>query len=471
MTRIDSEHLPHNLDCEHGLLGMMMLDNRQIEAVAEHVRAEHFSHPTHGKIYDVIVKSYAATGDAAAMTVRKYFEADGALDSVGGGKYIVDLATYVPRLNSARDYARQLVDYYTRRNIITTAFAMIDQAQNYEIDRPTRDIVSEAETLIYALSDRGAAEKEAVELGDGLEQTMDMIDRAQRGEVTGIASGIAALDEKICGFERGELSIIAARPSMGKTALALSISVNAARAGHRVLFQSLEMQNAQLGLRFLARKTGLPMGMMRRTKALSPEHMVALRQAQQELKKLPVLLDETGSLTAGQIASRAKRMKRRYGGLDMVVVDYLGLIRPTNNNANKVHQLEEITQRLKAMAKELNVHVALLCQLSRSVENREDKRPSLADLRDSGAIEQDADLIMFPYRPEYYLKKEEPHRRASESQDKFNDRYQAWTELVHAEEGAAEIIIGKFRQGEIASVRCRFDGVRQYFYDENHNQP
>jgi len=466
--------LPHNQEAEQGLLGHLMMDNRGMERIGDLITAADFSHPIHAEIFETIRKLIDMGMEAKPTTIVPYFQGrtveEEGINSYPVKDYIVELGTEFVMLNSAYDYARMIKSMSFRRVVMQTGIDMVEQAKKQDIDVPPHQIIELAEAKLFSIADRAGVTGEAIAIGDVLGQSIALVEKAFKGEIVGVPTGIKCLDDYLGLLPPSEVTVVAGRPGMGKTVLGLTAAVGAARAGHKTLFFSLEMDPPQLGARLLARKTNISIGFQRHPAKMNADGWLALQQAQNEYSKLPLAIDESPDLTVGQIATRARRHKRKHG-LDLIVIDYLQLIRATDPKAQKVHQIEEITRRLKVLAKELKIHVMVLCQLNRSVESRDDKRPSMSDLRDSGAIEQDADMIIFPYRREYYLAKEEPVRKTGETHDKFNERYQAWEEVLEESKGKVDLIIGKFRQGSPGVVHARFDGVRQYFYDEQDVNP
>lgn len=451
---------PANEEAEQALLGAILVNNRAYEKVSDLLRPEHFHDPVHQRIYAAIAKTIDAGRMASPVTLRAMFDADEGLAGEGGGGYLAELAGNLVTIINARDYARTICDAFLRRELIEVGLEMVADAAAEDIDRPAEKRLEEAEGRLYELAERRGGARGSVALIDALSQADEIIDKAQRAAdgITGVPSGLVELDRRLGGFQPAELYVLAGRPSMGKTALGLTIAANAARAGHPVLFFSLEMSAAQLAMRVYAQSTGISVQQQR--SRLEPQQFATLAQARGELLNVPLHIEDGGAMTLPQMRAAARKQKRR-GGLAMVVIDYLGLARPTDARLQKVHQIEEITTGLKALSKELDIPVLLLAQLSRAVEQREDKRPMLSDLRDSGAIEQDADTVMFVYREEYYLEREQP--QPGHDQAKWADAMTGWSNRMGACQGVAEVITAKFRQGEIGTDRMRFDGARQLF--------
>lgn len=456
--------IPYNLEAEQGLLGLLLYDNAQIDAVADRLRPEHFYQPGHQRIYDALTKIFLRGEVANAVTLKGFFEQDDALSGVGGADYLFSLQTDTPLINDARDYARTVHELYVRRELIRIGGELSQNAGEQKIDVVARDVIEAAEAALFALSDSSAGQKEAQSIDQVSADTFRMIEMIQRGEMVGYPSGLTKLDAIVGGFMPGGLTVIGARPSMGKTALALTFGVNMAQMGVGVKMNSLEMPAAQLYMRLLARFTGIPIQAQSR-RDMSQDYMRSLIEAEGRMRGLPFWIDDCAALTVNQIRTRARRIKRKYPNMGVLFIDYLGLIRATDERAQRVHQLGHITKALKAIAKTLDIHVFLLAQLGRSLESRDDKRPTLADLRDSGEIEEDADFVLFPYREEYYLSREEPHARKGESTEKFNDRVEEWEARLGRYKGRAEIIVAKNRNGALGTAHVGFGGRHQFFYD------
>ncbi len=457
---------PHNEEAEQALLGALLTNNRALDKVSGFLRPEHFHDPLHQRIYAAIVEHVEAGRTANAITLRQFFE-DDANPNEDGPAYLAELVAQVVTVGSAADYGRIIHDMFMRRQLIELAADIDRDARRHELDVPAADQIARAEADLAALADisRNGDTRSSgpAPLDAALDEAVEAIALAQGcvDGVSGVPTGLVDLNRKTGGLQRGDLIIIAARPSMGKTALALNIATNAADAGYFTAFDSLEMKRAALAQRLIARRSGVPVPAQRRP--LTVAQRVAVEEAAAGLRGLRLMIDD-GAASASQIRARARAQKRK-SGLDLLMIDYLGLIEPADERAPKVYQIEQTTRALKATAKELDIPVVLLVQLSRAVEQREDKRPTLADLRDSGAIEQDADVVMFVYREQYYLERAEPTRRPDEDQSKFNDRYAAWQQRCGEVHNMADIIIAKQRQGEIGTVRLYFDGARQEFSD------
>jgi len=468
--------LPHNLEAEQGLIGMLLIDNRNLEKVSDFLRGEHFSHPTHQKIYDTIVKMVDRGLEAKATTLKDYFEKDEGLQSVGGTQYLVELATEVPLLNDIKDYGQTVYDRYLRREIIRLNQDVATMAYNYTVEEDANAIITTAESRLFKLAETGQTQGGFVTLRDSVKVAIEIAEQAYKSDshVTGVTTGLADLDQKLGGLHNSDLLILAARPSMGKTSLAVNIAFNAAKAyaesggkqGGIVGFFSLEMSADQLATRILAEQSNISGDTIRKGD-IKEADFINFVQAAQKLSSTPLYIDDTPALTIGALRTRARRLKRQHG-LNLLIVDYLQLLQGSGtrqSEGNRVLEISEITRGLKAIAKELQIPVIALSQLSRAVEQREDKRPMLSDLRESGSIEQDADIVMFIYRQEYYLSREVPEKKISEKDENFNERYEAWSNLLQECANTAEVIVAKQRHGPIGTVKLYFDANVTRFGD------
>jgi replicative DNA helicase len=454
MLALDSEQavigcaLPHNLEAEQCLLGALMFDNAVFERLPEHLRGSHFYEPFHQRLYDEIA-SCIGKGILAEPTILiEAFRADPACDQFGGLRYLADLMDRAPPGSNAPDYAKVIHDLALRRDLIRIGGEMIHDAPDPETT--AADLLTAAEAKLFTLAETGATERTIVTFGEALDKAVTQAKAAyaRDGKLTGQTTGLIDLDQKLGGLHPSDLLILAGRPSMGKTALALNITVNAARSGARVFFPSLEMSDEQLGLRALADFANVSGDRLRKG-MVTREEIRAVEDARDYFRDLPIHIDDTGGLHIAKLCARARRLHRKHG-LDLIMVDYLQLITTDAGKAgNRVQEVATITGALKALAKELNVPVLALSQLSRQVESREDKRPMLSDLRESGSIEQDADVVMFVYREAYYLGRSEPTEGSSKHLD--------WQEQMARAQGRAEVIVGKQRHGPIGTVHLSFD--------------
>lgn len=471
-----SKQAPHNLEAEQGLIGALLLDNRVLEKVADLLRPNHFYAGAHGRIYDAI-QTLVERGQAATpVTLKGYFEKDQDLDSVGGVEYLADLAGTVASLNNTQSYAQTIYDLYLRRELINVGSDIIEDAASFSIDQETTDTIEKAEAELFKLAESGETKGGFVTLRDSVVTAIEVAEKAYntKGQVTGATTGLVEMDKKLGGLHPSDLLILAARPSMGKTALAVNIAFNAAKAyaesggeeGAVTAFFSLEMSHDQLTTRILADQASISGDDIRKGQ-LSQDQFRDFAQAAHALSKIPLYIDDTPALSIAAVRTRSRRLKRQ-NGLGLIVIDYLQLLRGSGSKqseTNRVNEVSEITRGLKALAKELEVPVLALSQLSRGVESRDDKRPMLSDLRESGSIEQDSDAVMFIYREEYYLSREEPSQKISENVEKFNERYETWSRRLQDMANIAEVIVAKQRHGPIGPIKLQFDANYTRFSD------
>ncbi|MGE0260501.1 MAG: replicative DNA helicase, partial [Alphaproteobacteria bacterium] len=462
---------PANTEAEQALLGAMLINNAAYHRVAEFLLQEHFGNAVHGRIYGAIGKLVERGLIADPVTLKNLFDQDGALAEIGGAQYLAHLVNSAVTIINAEHYGRTIHDLYLRRELITVGQDIVTEAFEHDLDDPATEQIERAEAKLFELASSGQAEGGPREFRVALTSAITMAQAAFKrdGKIVGVATGFTDLDKKLGGLHPSDLVILAGRPSMGKTALATNIAFNAAKAwqpargpdgridltrpaedGAVVAFFSLEMSAEQLATRILAEASGTSSDKIRRGE-IRREDFDRFVMASQHLASVPLFIDDTPALSLAALRTRARRLKRQHG-LGLIVIDYLQLMRPSVAKGvpeNRVQEISEITRGLKAIAKELDVPILALSQLSRAVEQREDKWPMLADLRESGSIEQDADVVMFIFREEYYLSRGEPARRPEESDDKFNDRYDRWKERCEAAFATAEVIIAKQRHGPI----------------------
>jgi len=472
---------PANTEAEQALLGAILVNNVAYGRVAEFLEAVHFANPVHGRLYAAIGKLIDRGQIANPVTLKNLFDQDGALAEVGGAAYLARLAAAAVTIINAEAYGRTIHDLHLRRELITVGQDVVSEAYRHDLDDPAVTQIERAEAKLFELATTGQAEGGFREFGAALTAAIKNAEAAFKrdGRTVGVATGFTDLDKKLGGLHPSDLVILAGRPSMGKTALATNIAFHAAKAyrtsrgadgrtiaedGAVIGFFSLEMSAEQLATRLLAEESGTSSDKIRRGE-VRREHFDKFLVASQRLGQVPLYIDDTPALSVSALRTRARRLKRQQG-LGLIVVDYLQLLRPSAQKRvieNRVQEISDITRGLKAVAKELDVPVLALSQLSRAVEQREDKRPMLADLRESGSIEQDADVVMFIFREEYYLSRGEPSRRPDESDDRFNDRYDRWKARCEAVYGTAEIIIAKQRHGPIGSIKLHFEAETTKF--------
>lgn len=466
--------LPHNLDAEQGILGAILCDNRAMERVSDFLRAPHFFMPAHQRIFESIVTLIERGQTANPVTLKGYFEKDSDLDSVGGAGYLGELASAVMSVINAEDYGRTIYELFLRRELIGLGEDVVNDAHEQTLDKDANQTIEETEKRLFELAESGDLKGGFQTLRDSVLAAISNVEEAYKsdGHVTGATTGLRDLDNKLGGLHPSDLLILAGRPSMGKTALAVNIGFNSAKAyansggkeGAITAIFSLEMSADQLAGRILADQASISGDAMRKGN-LTEDDFRSFVTASQQLSQIPLFIDDTPALTIGAVRTRARRLKRQHG-LGLLIVDYLQLLRgSTAKSENRVQEVSEITRGLKAIAKELEIPVLALSQLSRSVESRDDKRPMLSDLRESGSIEQDADCVMFVYREEYYLAREEPAQRGNETPEKFNERYEQWSRRLQESAGVAEAVIAKQRHGPIGIVRMHFDPMYIRFSD------
>ena len=462
----ESEVLPHNVEAEQQLLGAVLTNNDIYDRIAQIVRAEHFFEPVHRRIYEVAVAKIQKNALASPVTLKGYLEDDAGLKELGGPAYLARIAGAAISAFAARDYAQMIYDLAVRRELIQLGQDIAARAHTIDVDNDPKDQIVAAEQRLYTLGEQGHAEKGFVSFLKAVTDAVQVANAAYQrdGGLAGISTGLVDLDKKLGGLHKSDLLILAGRPSMGKTSLATNIAFNIAKAYKRgrlpdgsegavsggvVGFYSLEMSSEQLAARILSEAAEVPSEQIRRGDMTEAEFRRFV-EAAKALESCPLYIDDTPALPISQLAARARRLKRTHG-LDVLMVDYLQLVRGTGRGENRVQEVSEITQGLKAIAKELNIPVVALSQLSRTVESRDDKRPQLSDLRESGSIEQDADVVMFVYRDEYYKEREKPGEDNLEAMAK-------WQEVMERVHGKAEVIIGKQRHGPIGTVELSFEG-------------
>lgn len=465
---------PHNIEAEQALLGAIFQSNRAYERVSEFLMAEHFANALHGRIFESCGKLIEQGHLATPVTLKAYLENDPLMKEAGGVAYLAELANAVVTVVNAEDYGRQIHDFAMRRQLIDLGTGMVNDAFEVEFDHTAMDQIESAEQRLYDLATTGKQEGGFQDFRMALHTAVKMAEAAHKreGQLAGVPTDLMDLDKKLGGLHPSDLLILAGRPSMGKTALATCIAFNAAKLyrehidesgnrqvldGAKVAFFSLEMSAEQLATRLLAQEAEISSHKIR-TGELSNDDFTRMVTVAQELSVLPLFIDDTPALSISAVRTRCRRLARQQG-LGLIVVDYLQLLSGGPGfGESRVQEVSAITRGLKAIAKELNVPVMALSQLSRAVEQREDKRPQLSDLRESGSIEQDADVVMFVYREQYYLERAEPSRRPDEGEDKFMERYADWQKRCEKAHNVGEVIVAKQRHGPIGGVKLYFDG-------------
>ena len=453
---------PHNLEAEQALLGAILINNEALDRVSNFLKPGHFFDSLHGRIFETAAKLIMGGKRATPITLKTFFQNDEPVGDVSVPQYLGRLAANATTIINAEDYGRTVYDLAVRRQLIDIGEVMVNTAFDSPIDAAPSDQIEDAEQQLYDLAETGKYGAGFEPFSAALTDAIDMAANAYRrdGGLSGIATGFADLDQRMGGLQASDLVIIAGRPSMGKTALATNIAYHVAKAnaanasgddpadGAVVGFFSLEMSAEQLATRIISEQAQIPSDRIRRGRIDSDE-FDRIVEVSQELQNLPLFIDQTGGITVAQLAARARRLKRQRG-LGFIIVDYLQLLSGSSRRARegRVQEVSEITTGLKALAKELHVPVLALSQLSRQVEQREDKRPQLADLRESGSIEQDADVVMFVFRQEYYLERSQPRENT--------DEHRQWQQDMESVTGKAEVIIGKQRHGPTGIVTLQF---------------
>ncbi|MEL7153376.1 MAG: replicative DNA helicase [Pseudomonadota bacterium] len=464
---------PHNIEAEQALLGALLLNNEIFDRIAAIIEPHHFYDPVHGRIWETAARRIAKNALASPVTLKPFLADDEGLAELGGTEYLARLAGAAISIIAAKDYAQNIRDLAMRRDLIRIGEEIQGRASDFVEDLEPPQQITEAEQSLYSLAEKGKYEGGFVSFAKAAADAANMVNAAfQRGGgLAGISAGLSELDYKLGGFRPSDLLILAGRPSMGKTALATNIAFNIAKKHRRgtkpdgtegtidggvVGFFSLEMSSEQLANRILAAEARIKSHELL-SGNLSEDQFREFLEVARDLERIPLYIDDTPALPISGLAARARRLKRQFG-LDVLVVDYLQLLRPASSkDQGRVNEVSEISQGLKAIAKELDIPVIALSQLSRQVESRDDKRPQLSDLRESGSIEQDADVVMFVFRESYYHDRMKP----SEDDEKFPD-WQAKAEKLH---GRAEVIIGKQRHGPIGTVDLHFEDSFTKFSD------
>ena len=454
---------PQNLEAEQTVLGSILLNNEIFDEISE-VKEDYFYNPINKKIFKIINDLLSKGLLANPITLKNYFTNENELTEIGGAEYLVKLTKFSTSKIQIKYYADLLHDLKIRRNLIEISREILDETLNKNSEVNAEQIIESAEKKLFDIAERGRFNKSYVEFKDALLETIAMASSAYKNEegIVGVPTGLKDLADRLGGLHKQDLLIIAGRPSMGKTALATNIAFNAAKKlldkekKSSIVFFSLEMSSEQLSTRILSEQSRIKSNDIRRGK-INQDEFEKFIETSKNLENLPLFIDDTPAITISTLSNRARRIKRMHG-LDLVVVDYIQLMKSGNyKNEGRVQEIGEITQGLKALAKELDVPVLALSQLSRAVEQRDDKKPQLADLRESGSIEQDADVVMFVYREEYYLEKLEPKVGTAEHVE--------WQEKMSLVHNLAELIIGKQRHGPTGIIRLEFESAFTKFKD------
>jgi len=462
-----------NSDAEIAVIGCLLWDNKSYEKIADFLIEDHFIDLNNKNIFKTIKRLLDKNILVTPITLKNYLE-ENDKDSFDNYTYLNQIKDSAPSTQNAYQYARLLYDLHIKRSLIGIGKNIIQDTISNEEDLEGINLIENAENDLYNLSQTGSSDRKYSLFGEALKKAIDVIDQSfkREGKIAGLPSGLKDLDKKLGGFHNSDLIIIAGRPSMGKTALGTNIAFNAAKKfkekedefgnkttidGGKIAFFSLEMSSEQLATRVLAEQSKISSDKMRKAE-LNKEDFKKIAKVSSELENLNLVIDDNPILTIPSLRARARRLKRLYD-IDMIIIDYLQLMSGSQNvkNDGRVQEISEITRGLKAIAKELNIPIIALSQLSRQVEQREDKRPQLADLRESGTIEQDSDVVMFIFRESYYLERMEPIKKPDEQNDRYNERHQRWRELCESRYNIAEIIIAKQRHGPTGAIKTHFD--------------
>ena len=459
------EELPNNIEAEQSVIGSILLSNEIFDEISMIITNNNFYDPMHQKIFGAIEKLIYSGMLANPITLKNHFENE--KDELNIPEYLVKITKFSSSSRQAIEYSKLIYDLFVKRELIKISENMIDTAKLNDLDNDGQKIIESFEKSLFDLAEKGSLSSSLIKFDEAMRQTIEMASNAYKNEegIVGVPTGLRDLDDRLGGLHKSDLLIIAGRPSMGKTALATNIAFNAAKKiqddGRKstIAFFSLEMSSEQLSTRILAEQSRIKSNDIRRGR-ISEEQFDKFIETSKNVSELPLYIDETPAISIAALSNRARRIKRLYG-LDMVVVDYIQLMKATNFKDGRVQEISEITQGLKALAKELSVPVLALSQLSRAVEQRDDKKPQLSDLRESGSIEQDADVVMFVYREAYYLERKEPRPATVE--------YAEWQAKMNEVSNFAEIIIGKQRHGPTGNVMLEFEAMFTKFKDIENN--
>ena len=478
-SEINNDDIFSNTEAELALIGCILWDNRNYEKVSDFLNENHFVDETNKIIFTTIKNLLDKNILVSPITLKNYLPED--KNNINKVNYLNQIKDSAPSTQNTYNYAKIIYDLYVKRNLVGIAHNII-QETNTSNNNVVENLIENAENDLYNLSQTGNSDRSFINFGNALQGAVDIISEAYKreGKIAGVPTGFKDLDKKLGGLHKSDLIIIAGRPSMGKTALGTNIAFNCAIKyleekdefqnkkivdGGKVAFFSLEMSSEQLATRILAEQTKISGDKMRKAE-LNKQDFNKIAKTSSELENLNLIIDDNPVLTIPTLRARARRLKRLHD-INLIIIDYLQLMSSSSNSRNdgRVQEISEITRGLKSIAKELNIPVVALSQLSRQVEQREDKRPQLSDLRESGTIEQDSDVVMFIYRESYYLERLEPIRKSEEDDMKYNERVSRWQQLTNENYNKAEIIIAKQRHGPIGSIKMHFDANYTKFSD------
>jgi len=461
LVQSEINELPNNIEAEQSVIGSILISNEIFDEINMIVNSKNFYDPMHQKIFGAIEKLIYSGMLANPITLKNYFEKE--KDEINVPDYLIKITKFSTSSRQTIEYSKLIYDLFVKRELIKISENIIDTAKLNDLDHDGQSIIENFEKSLFDLAEKGSFSSSLIKFDEAMKMTIEMASNAYKNDegIVGVPTGLSDLDDRLGGMHKSDLLIIAGRPSMGKTALATNIAFNAAKKiqedGRKstIAFFSLEMSSEQLSTRILAEQSRIRSNDIRRGR-ISEEQFDKFIETSKDISELPLYIDETPAISIAALSNRARRIKRLYG-LDMVVVDYIQLMRAANFKEGRVQEISEITQGLKALAKELSVPVLALSQLSRAVEQRDDKKPQLSDLRESGSIEQDADVVMFVFREAYYIERKEPQPNTVEHAE--------WQSKMNDVANRAEIIIGKQRHGPTGNVFLEFEPMFTRFKD------
>ena len=461
LVQNEANELPNNIEAEQSVIGSILVSNEIFDEINMIITSKNFYDPMHQKIFSAIEKLIYSGMLANPITLKNYFEKE--KDEINVPDYLIKITKFSTSSRQTTEYSKLIYDLFVKRELIKISENVIDTAKLNDLDHDGQSIIENFEKSLFDLAEKGSFSSSLVKFDEAMRMTIEMASNAYKNDegIVGVPTGLTDLDDRLGGLHKSDLLIIAGRPSMGKTALATNIAFNAAKKiqedGRKstIAFFSLEMSSEQLSTRILAEQSRIKSNDIRRGR-ISEEQFDKFIETSKNISELPLYIDETPAISIAALSNRARRIKRLYG-LDMVVVDYIQLMKASNFREGRVQEISEITQGLKALAKELSVPVLALSQLSRAVESRDIKKPQLSDLRESGSIEQDADVVMFVYREAYYLEKLEPRPATVEHAE--------WQSKMNEVSNLAEILIGKQRHGPTGNIMLEFEAMFTKFKD------
>jgi len=455
------DELPNNIEAEQAVLGSILLSNEIFDDVSPIINSSNFYDPMHKKIYAAVEKLIFSGMLANPITLKNFFENEN--DELNIPNYLFKITKFSSSSRQAIEYSKLIYDLFVKRELIKISENLSYNAKSNDLEKDGKTLIEDTEKNLFDLAEKGNFNSNLIKFDEAMRQTIEMASNAYKNEegIVGVPTGLTDLDGRLGGLHKSDLIIIAGRPSMGKTALATNIAFNAAKKIQNnekkscVAFFSLEMSSEQLSTRIISEQSRIKSNDIRRGK-ISEEQFDKFIETSKNISELPLYIDETPAISIAALSNRARRIKRLFG-LDLIVIDYIQLMKASRTRDGRVQEISEITQGLKALAKELSVPVLALSQLSRAVEQRDEKKPQLSDLRESGSIEQDADVVMFVYREAYYLQGKEPRPATVEHAE--------WQAKMNEVSHLAELIIGKQRHGPTGNIMLEFEAMFTKFKD------